>query len=202
LLGYYSPGMRGTTTTMKLATRLSIAGIAIVLALGGEIRSALMAQENSRENVDLLPRLGETRTEFEARINGVARPATAPAPSEVTVPADARGHFFVQATVNGTRVRMMVDTGATGVVLSREDARRIGINPQPSEFTARTSTANGVVAVAPIVLNEVTVGEILMRDVPALVHPDSRFQGSLLGMSFLSRLSQFEVSRGRLILKP
>jgi aspartyl protease family protein len=97
---------------------------------------------------------------------------------------------------------MMVDTGATGVVLSREDARRIGINPQPSEFTARTSTANGVVAVAPIVLNEVTVGEILMRDVPALVHPDSRFQGSLLGMSFLSRLSQFEVSRGRLILKP
>ena len=96
----------------------------------------------------------------------------------------------------------MVDTGATGVVLSREDARRVGINPQPSDFTARTSTANGIVPVAPIVLDKVAVGEISVRDVPALVHPDSRFQGSLLGMSFLSRLSQFEVSKGRLILKP
>ena len=97
---------------------------------------------------------------------------------------------------------MMVDTGATGVVLSREDARRVGINPQSSDFTARTSTANGIVSVAPTVLKEVVVGEIFVRDVPAIVHPDTRFQGSLLGMSFLSRLSQFEVSGGRLILKP
>ena len=180
---------------MKPATRQLIAGIAIVLALAAGTPSASRSQ-------DLTPRLGETRAEFEARINGLPRPATSAAPSEVAIPADARGHFYVQATVNGTSVRMMVDTGATGVVLSREDARRVGINPQPSEFTARTSTANGIVPVAPIVLNEVAVGEISVRDVPALVHPDSRFQGSLLGMSFLSRLSQFEVSKGRLILKP
>jgi aspartyl protease family protein len=180
---------------MKPAKRQLIAGIAIVLALAAGTPSASRSQ-------DLTPRLGETRAEFEARINGLPRPATSAAPSEVAIPADARGHFYVQATVNGTRVRMMVDTGATGVVLSREDARRVGINPQPSDFTARTSTANGIVPVAPIVLNEVAVGEISVRDVPALVHPDSRFQGSLLGMSFLSRLSQFEVSKGRLILKP
>ena len=138
-----------------------------MLALAAEIPWASRAQENSRENPDLMPRLGETRAEFEARINGLARPASPAAPSEVTIPADARGHFFVQATVNGTSVRMMVDTGATGVVLSREDARRVGINPQPSEFTARTSTANGIVPVAPIVLDEVAVGEISVRDVPA-----------------------------------
>jgi aspartyl protease family protein len=180
---------------MKPATRQLIAGIVIVLALTAGTPSASRSQ-------DLTPRLGETRAEFEARINGLPRPATSAAPSAVAIPADARGHFFVQATVNGTRVRMMVDTGATGVVLSREDARRVGINPHPSEFTARTSTANGIVPVAPIVLNEVAVGEISVRDVPALVHPDSHFQGSLLGMSFLSRLSQFEVSKGRLILKP
>jgi aspartyl protease family protein len=187
---------------MKPATGPWIAAIAIVLALATEIPWALRAQENARENVDLMPRLGETRAEFEARTNGLPRPASPPAAAEVAIPADARGHFFVQAHVNGTSVRMMVDTGATGVVLSREDARRVGINPHPSEFTARTSTANGIVPVAPIVLNEVAVGQISVRDVPALVHPDSHFQGGLLGMSFLSRLSQFEVSKGRLILKP
>ena len=96
---------------------------------------------------------------------------------------------------------MMVDTGATGVVLSKEDARRIGINPQPSDFTARSETANGIVAVAPIMLKEVAVGGVLVSDVPAIVHSDSRFQGSLLGMSFLSKLSHVEVRAGRLVLR-
>jgi aspartyl protease family protein len=187
---------------MKPATRLSISGIAIVLVLAAGLPWTSRAQENVGANRDLMPRLGETRAEFEARINGLARPARSAAPSDVAIPADASGHFFVEATINGTSVRMMVDTGATGVVLSREDARRVGINPHPSEFTARTATANGIVPVAPIVLDEVAVGEISVRNVPAIVHPDSHFQGSLLGMSFLSRLSQFEVSRGRLILRP
>jgi aspartyl protease family protein len=185
---------------MKVPTWQLIAGMTIALSLAGGISGLSRAAENSSEDSDLRPRLGETRAEFEARIKGFARPT--PAPSVVTIPADASGHFFVQASINGTQVRMMVDTGATGVVLSREDARRVGINPQPSDFTARTSTANGIVSVAPTMLKEVVVGEILVRDVPAIVHPDTRFQGSLLGMSFLSRLSQFEVSRGRLILKP
>ncbi len=180
---------------MKPAIRQSITGITVALSLAAGISGVSRA-----EGPDLRPRLGETSAEFAARINGLARPT--PAPSVVTIPADASGHFFVQAAINGTQVRMMVDTGATGVVLSREDARRVGINPQPSDFTARTSTANGIVSVAPTVLKEVVVGEILVRDVLAIVHPDTRFQGSLLGMSFLSRLSLFEVSGGRLILKP
>src|SRR5437016_3823313 len=119
--------MRGMT--MKPAPRPWIAGIAIMLMLGAGIRWPSMAQENAREDVDLVPRLGETTAEFEARINGLPRPTTTAAPSVVTIPADAKGHFFVQAKINGTRVRMMVDTGATGVVLSREDARSLGINP-------------------------------------------------------------------------
>jgi len=185
---------------MKPLIRQSIAGITVALSLAAGVSWASRALENPSEDPDLIPRLGETSAEFGARINGLARPP--PAPSAVTIPADASGHFFVQAAINGTQVRMMVDTGATGVVLSREDARRVGINPQPSDFTVRTSTANGTVPVAPIVLKEVAVGEILVRDVPAVVHPDTRFQDSLLGMSFLSRLSQFEISGGRLILKP
>jgi aspartyl protease family protein len=184
---------------MRPETRQSIAGLTVALSLAAAIPWPSRAQENPPGDPDLIPRLGETSAEFEARIRGLPRPP--PAASPVTILADASGHFFVQAAINGTQIRMMVDTGATGVVLSREDARRIGIIPQPSDFTVQTSTANGIVPVAPIVLKEVAVGKILVRDVRAIVHPDVRYQDSLLGMSFLSRLSQFEVSGGRLILK-
>jgi aspartyl protease family protein len=186
---------------MKPARRQLIAGIALVVTLAAGFALGLRTQENLRDNYDSMPRLGETRAEFEARMKGLPRPPSPEGSSEVAIPADPKGHFFVQAAINGTPVRMMIDTGATGVVLSREGARRVGINPQPSDFTARTSTANGIVSVAPVMLNEVAVGEISVSHVPAIVHPDTRFQSSLLGMSFLSRLSEFQVSRGRLFLK-
>src|SRR5436190_15497878 len=97
-------------TRVKPAIRPRIARVITALAFASGIPCPSMAQENAR---DLMPRLGETRAEFEARINGLERPATSVAPSTVTIPADARGHFYVQATVNGASVRMMVDTGAT-----------------------------------------------------------------------------------------
>jgi aspartyl protease family protein len=96
---------------------------------------------------------------------------------------------------------MMVETGASLVVLSREDARQIGISPAPADFTVRVATANGAVWVAPVVLKEVAIGEVAVRNVPAAVFPDNKLQVGLLGMSFLSKLSHFEVGGGRLVLK-
>jgi aspartyl protease family protein len=95
---------------------------------------------------------------------------------------------------------MMVDTGASLVILSREDARRIGINPAATDFQAKVSTANGIVPVAQVVLKEVAVGEITVRNVPAAVFPDSTLRVGLLGMSFLSKLSNVQVAGGRLVL--
>ena len=100
-----------------------------------------------------------------------------------------------------------------GDLIMRAEARYIRISPQKARLvvdlirgrsadSARLTLRAVNKRVAPTVLKEVVVGEILVRDVPAIVHPDTRFQGSLLGMSFLSRLSQFEVMGGRLILKP
>jgi aspartyl protease family protein len=153
------------------------------------------------ENPDLLPRLGETTAEYEARIRGLEHPSSSPAPLSVTLAADPQGHFLVEPIINGTRLRMLVDTGASLVVLPREDARRLGINPAPSEFRAAVSTANGSVLVAPILLKEITVGGVSVRDVRAAVFPDNKLQVGLLGMSFLSKLSYFEVAGGRLVLK-
>jgi aspartyl protease family protein len=155
----------------------------------------------AEENADLLPRLGETTTEYEARTRGLTRPAPPSTPFSVTLVADSQGHFLVEPIVNGTRLRMLVDTGASLVAISREDARRIGINPVPSDFRTTVSTANGSVLVAPVLLKEIKVGELSVREVPAAVFPDNRLQVGLLGMSFLSKLSHFEVAGGRLVLK-
>ena len=119
----------------------------------------------------------------------------------MTFAADSQGQFLVEPIVNGIRLRMLVDTGASLVVLSREDARRLGINPAPADFWATVSTANGAIQVAPVLLKEIKVGELSVHGVPAAVLPDNKLQVGLLGMSFLSKLSHFEVASGRLVLK-
>jgi aspartyl protease family protein len=95
---------------------------------------------------------------------------------------------------------MIVDTGANVVSLSQEDAIRLGIRPAASEFKLKISTANGIAYAAPFMLPEIVVGDIEMRNVQAIVMPQGALQVSLLGMSFLSRLSHYEVSGGRLVL--
>ena len=95
---------------------------------------------------------------------------------------------------------MLVDTGASSVVLTGKDAHVIGINPASTDFDVKMATANGVVLVAPVLLKEVAIGDIVVRDVRAVVVPEDRLQVSLLGMTFLSKLSRFEVSGDRLIL--
>jgi len=182
---------------MNLWKSLLCFWVVLVLAFVPAWRLATAGEHDA----ELIPRLGETTAEFEARINGLARPVSPSQPLSVTLVADQQGHFFVEPIVNGIRLRMLVDTGATLVVLSRDDARRIGINPQASDFQAKVSTANGVVSVAPIRLKEVVIGEISVRDIPAAVFPENKLQIGLLGMSLLSKLSHFEVAAGRLILK-
>jgi aspartyl protease family protein len=119
----------------------------------------------------------------------------------IVVAADLSGHFVVHPTLDGKRVRMMVDTGATFVALSHEDARLAGVAVPPGGYTRRIETANGVVAVAPVRFSEIRIGDIVVRGVDALVLPPGRLGTSLLGMSFLKRLGGFEVTQGRLILK-
>lgn len=116
----------------------------------------------------------------------------------VRLRAERNGHFFVVAKVNGVPVRFMVDTGATVVALSGEDARRAGVRSGRRDLETHW-TANGSVRVAPVRLREVAVGSILIREVDAVVN--ERMDGvSLLGMSFLRRLSGFSVEGETLVL--
>jgi aspartyl protease family protein len=109
------------------------------------------------------------------------------------------GQFMVDAVVNGTPVTFLVDTGASDVVLTLEDAERLGYDPQDLDFSDSFSTANGGVMGAPIVLDEVAIGPIRMNDVPAVVN-GAPIAYSLLGVTFLDRLASYEVKDGALIL--
>jgi aspartyl protease family protein len=119
----------------------------------------------------------------------------------VTVRGDARGHFQVEGSVDGRRLDFMVDTGATVVALRERDAARLGIFPSPRDYTGRTSTANGVIKVAPVRLSSLEVNGIRIYDVNAVVIPDEALSVNLLGMSFLGRVRRFEMANGRLVME-
>ncbi|KAB2940853.1 MAG: TIGR02281 family clan AA aspartic protease [Hyphomicrobium sp.] len=126
---------------------------------------------------------------------------TASLGSIVEIEAEKNGHFNTEADINGRPIEVMIDTGATMVALSYEDAERAGLMLNDKDFTRAVSTANGVARVAPVTLDRVSIGSITVRDVPAAVAERGRLKTSLLGMSFLSRLSRFDMRSGRLVLQ-
>lgn len=122
--------------------------------------------------------------------------------NEHYIVADSHGQFSTDAEINGSRIRnMLVDTGATTVALSYEDASAIGVYPAPADYKYRVNTANGVAMVAHVKLHDVRVGNLVVHDVDALVGERGALTGSLLGMTFLSKLSRFQIESGALILR-
>ena len=142
----------------------------------------------------------QPKTAVAAKATPVAPPA-AQSGRSLTIPRDAHGHFRVDARVDGRRVGFMVDTGASTIALTESDAGRLGVRPSRSEYTVNVKTANGTVKAAPVRLNMVEVGGLLVRDVQGLVVADNSLSENLLGMSFLSRLRRFEYANGKLVLE-
>ena len=109
------------------------------------------------------------------------------------------GHFYARVLVNGAEIRFMVDTGATNLVLSQQDARRIGLAMDNLNYVLPVSTANGTVYGAGVVLERVKLGGFVDTDVRAMVN-GGRMSVSLLGMSYLDRFRRFSVEGDRLLL--
>ena len=133
----------------------------------------------------------------------VSEPETTdPTPSgSVALYAASRGRFVTVAHINGRPVDVLVDTGATMVALSHEDAERAGIFVRPSDYTQRVRTANGTARIAPVILASVSIGDIELRDVEAAVGEPGRLGTTLLGMTFIKRLGRAEMRSGVLILQ-
>ena len=113
----------------------------------------------------------------------------------------ADGHFWAEAEIDGRAVRVMVDTGASVIALTRADAARLGFPLTDSDFTGSVQTASGTVPAAPIELASVAVAGARVDAVQALVVQEG-LPHSLLGMSYLGRLSRFEATPTGLTLRP
>lgn len=119
----------------------------------------------------------------------------------LTVRSAQDGHFHIEAEINGAPVDFIVDTGASDIVLSPSDAARAGFDTDALNYNRTYHTANGVVGGAPVRLERLAVGSIMLRDVPASVNR-ADMEESLLGMAFLNRLGGYSVEGNTLTLRP
>jgi aspartyl protease family protein len=174
----------------SLAKLASVAAIAAASAVGAA--GAVVA---------LSPKPAELRAaRAEAPfVADVATPTGAHASKAILKSAD--GHFWADGEVNGRTVRFLVDTGATAVALTPDDAQRLGIDPADLRYGYKVVTAGGQIRAASVRLSSLTVAGATLENVDALVI-EKGLDTSLLGMTYLGRLSRFEATRGALVLQP
>ena len=185
-----------------LQSTLKLAAVIIAVALAASVFGEKVTQDAGRVPSDPASVQGGAGS---LQVQ-VSRPASSGGPSGYSgsgerLIANAQGHFSAAVEVDGVTVPTLVDTGATLVAFSAEDAERAGLRPLPSEYRHRTSTANGEVAVAIVKVRDLRLGSITLHDVDAAVLPAGALRQSLLGMSFLKRLALFQVEGDTLVLR-
>jgi aspartyl protease family protein len=117
----------------------------------------------------------------------------------IEVPQARDGHYYLTLEINGEPIDFVVDTGATDMVLGRNDARRAGIDPEDLVYMGSAATANGTVRTARVTLDSVALGSIEDEGLSAVV-TDGDLTGSLLGMGYLRLFGRIEIENGRLLL--
>ena len=134
-------------------------------------------------------------------IRQTVRPTQSVISSEgrIELPRAPDGHYYMTVQVNGADIRFLVDTGASDIYLSRQDAERAGLDPANLAFIGSAMTANGPVRTAPVRLDSIRLGGIEDRGLRAFVN-EGEMRESLLGITYLQRFSSVEIRQGALIL--
>lgn len=174
-----------------------VLGVAVASSLAAARGVLFVGEEMRRPRVEAV----ESRT-AETSEDRAASAASAPGPAGAAMVSRAPdGHYWAEAVVDDRHVRFLVDTGATAVALTAEDARRLGLRPEALRYDASVRTASGESRAARVTLAYVAVAGARVDRVEALVI-ERGLPASLLGMSFLGRLSRFEATPRALILRP
>lgn len=120
---------------------------------------------------------------------------------QIVLPRGPGGHYYATVKIDGTPVQFVVDTGATGVVLTKSDAQRLGLHPDELTYMGMADTANGMVRTAHVTLHDVQLGGLTVPSMGASVN-DGQMQMSLLGMTYLRRFSKLEIIGNKMVLTP
>jgi len=134
-------------------------------------------------------------------VTEILRKQVPPMLRTVDVPRGDGGEFALQATINGIATPMVIDTGATSVMLSYETAKAIGLPVELLAYNIDVETVSGRTQAARLTLDRLAVGKLVERSVPALIVPRGLMKSNLLGMSFLDRLESWEVRADKLKLR-
>ncbi len=138
---------------------------------------------------------------FDAALHALGAPPQTVAGGETRIPLGPDGHYWITARLNGTPIRLMVDTGATVTALSQDVAEAAGVAPDPLRPEADVETANGTVTAQPAEIASLRFGSIAAQGLDAIVMPGEGGP-NVLGMNFLTRLKGWRVEDGVLILTP
>ncbi len=133
-------------------------------------------------------------------VSNLLRHRSVSATRAVQIPRGQSGEFALRARINGVSAPMVVDTGATSVVLTYETAKAAGLPLELLNYDVDVETAGGHTKAARLTLDRLAIGKLMERSVPALVVPHGQMKTNLLGMSFLDRLESWEVRSDRLML--
>jgi len=133
-------------------------------------------------------------------VSELLRKRTASPARVVQIARGQSGEFALRAKINGVAAPMVIDTGATSVVLTYETAKAAGLPLELLEYDVDVETAGGHTKAARLTLDRLAIGKLVERSVPALVVPHGQMKTNLLGMSFLDRLESWEVHADRLML--
>ena len=142
----------------------------------------------------------ETAARASDSVSAMLRKHTAAARA-VQVPRGQGGEFTLQARINGVAAPMVVDTGATSVVLTYETAKAAGLPLELLDYNVDLETAGGHAKAARLTLDRLAIGNLVERSIPALVVPHGQMKTNLLGMTFLDRLESWEVRADHLMLR-
>jgi len=181
---------------------LVIAAISVLCAAGAAQELQSLAAATTARNATPTAASVATPVPAPPAISANAQSSSTEAnePGEAQLAKSADGHFWADAQVDGHPVRFLVDTGATAVALTGDDARNLGIDPDSLVYGYTVMTANGPARAAEVKLNVVTVGDAQVSDVQAFVI-DKGLPASLLGMTYLGRLAKFEATQDSMVLK-
>jgi aspartyl protease family protein len=174
--------------------RILVIGLVAVLSAFGMAQSLSMFGQRSQT-------LQQTAVAVTASPPApVAPPTPQLGPGEASIVRSPDGQFWADAYVDGHPMRFLVDTGATAVALTSDDARTLGINPDSLTYSYTVSTANGQARAAPVRLGLVSVGGAEVANVDAFVI-EKGLPTSLLGMTYLGRLAKVEATPQAMVLR-
>jgi len=176
---------------------VSIIGFVKYFEASQEARQELLSQSQSQTEVQQPQQVSVVQPQTQT-IQTTEQPLSG---RKARIKMDNRGHFYTEARMNGRKIPVLVDTGATSVAINETTARKMGIRLSDSDFKYDVNTANGRTKAASITIKRIEIGRVRVNNVRAMVLDDRSLSSTLLGMSFLGELKSFGVKNRQLLLE-